>query len=78
MTEVALESSTRKQSAGAFKPTEDTKAVQVDLKDTSKTVRIGCGLSDHQERELINFLLQNRDIFAWKPSDMPGIPRQVA
>jgi hypothetical protein len=46
MTEVAPESSIRKQSTGAFKPTEDTKAVQIDPKDTSKTVRIGCGLSD--------------------------------
>ena len=63
---------------GAFKPTEDTKAVQVDPEDTSKTVRIGCVLSDQQEHELTDFLLQNRDIFAWKPSDMLGIPRQVA
>ena len=77
MTEVAPKSSTRKQSAGAFKPTEDTKAVQDNHEGTSKTIRIGCGLSDQQERNLINFLLQNLDIFAWKPSDMPGIPRQV-
>ena len=63
---------------GAFMPTEDTKAVQVDPKDTSKTVQIGCGLSDWQEHELTNFLIRNRDIFAWKPSNMPGIPRLVA
>jgi hypothetical protein len=78
VTEVMPESSTRKYSARAFKPTEDTKVEQVDPEDTSKTVRIGCGLFDRQERELINFSLQNRDIFAWKPSDMPGILRQVA
>jgi hypothetical protein len=58
---------------GAFKSTEDTKVVQIDHEDTSKTVRIGCGLSNWQEYELINFLLRNQDIFAWKPSDMPGI-----
>ena len=27
---------------------------------------------------LVDFLHANRDIFAWKPSDMPGIPREVA
>ena len=26
---------------------------------------------------LVGFLRANRDIFAWKPSDMPGIPREV-
>jgi hypothetical protein len=27
---------------------------------------------------LIDFLRANIDIFAWSPSDMPGIPREVA
>ena len=27
---------------------------------------------------LIDFLRDNKDIFAWKPSNMPGIPREVA
>ena len=27
---------------------------------------------------LIDFLCANADIFAWSPSDMPGIPRKVA
>jgi hypothetical protein len=27
---------------------------------------------------LIDFLRVNIDIFAWSPSDMPGIPREVA
>ena len=26
---------------------------------------------------LIDFLHDNKNIFAWKPSDMPGIPREV-
>ena len=26
---------------------------------------------------LVDFLHTNQDIFAWKPSDMPGIPREV-
>ncbi|XP_066344168.1 uncharacterized protein [Miscanthus floridulus] len=51
MIETAPKSSRRKQSAGAFKPTNDTNVVRIDLED---------------------------DIFAWKPSDMLGILRQVA
>jgi hypothetical protein len=27
---------------------------------------------------LIDFLCANADIFPWRPSDMPGIPREVA
>jgi hypothetical protein len=27
---------------------------------------------------LVDFLRVNIDIFAWSPSDMPGIPREVA
>ena len=26
---------------------------------------------------LVDFLHDNKDIFAWKPSDMPSIPREV-
>jgi hypothetical protein len=27
---------------------------------------------------LVDFLHANADIFAWSPSDMPGIPREVS
>jgi hypothetical protein len=27
---------------------------------------------------LVDFLLANANIFAWSPSDMPGIPREAA
>jgi len=27
---------------------------------------------------LVDFLRANADVFAWSPSDMPGIPREVA
>ena len=41
-------------------------------------VRIGTTLSSEQESVLVDFLRDNKDIFAWKPSDMLGIPREVA
>ena len=27
---------------------------------------------------LIEVIRENRDVFAWKPSDMPGVPRELA
>ena len=27
---------------------------------------------------LVEFLRKNRDIFAWQPSDMSGVPRELA
>jgi hypothetical protein len=36
-----------------------------------KTIDLGTGDA------LINFLRANRDIFAWKPADMPGVPREL-
>jgi hypothetical protein len=26
---------------------------------------------------LVKFLQENRNIFAWKPADMPGVPREL-
>jgi hypothetical protein len=26
---------------------------------------------------LVKFLHENRDIFTWKPADMPGVPREL-
>ena len=51
--------------------------VQIDPKDASKTAQISCRLSGEQELAFIHFLLRNWDIFAWKPSDMPRISREV-
>nr|GEZ08439.1 reverse transcriptase domain-containing protein [Tanacetum cinerariifolium] len=35
-------------------------------------------LSDKRHTELCSILKKNLDIFAWQPSDMPGVPRSVA
>ena len=60
-------------------PTGDvgTKTIQLQEGDDSKTAIIGAGLCDKYELELINFLRANRDIFAWKPADMPGVPKKL-
>jgi hypothetical protein len=35
------------------------------------------GLTDEQELTLITFLRSNIYVFAWQPSDMPEVPREV-
>nr|GEW83958.1 reverse transcriptase domain-containing protein [Tanacetum cinerariifolium] len=39
---------------------------------------VGGSLSDRGRTELCALLKKNLDIFAWKPSDMTGVPRSVA
>ena len=34
-------------------------------------------MGDKKELELVNFLWANRDVFAWKPADMPGLPKEL-
>ena len=42
----------------------------------SKTVNIGAHLDPKYESTLVSFLCSNADMFAWKPIDMPGVPRE--
>ena len=57
---------------------EGTKEVLIDPNSLEgKVVRIGTTLSSKYESALVGFLGAYKDIFAWKPLDMPGIPREV-
>jgi hypothetical protein len=60
-------------------PSEEVQVKAIDLgtDDNSKTTMIGPGLEPKSEDALISFLRANRDIFAWKPADMPGVPRNL-
>jgi hypothetical protein len=49
----------------------------VTISDDVRTLRIGTTLDTTYESALVDFLRVNHDAFAWKPSDMPGIPREV-
>ena len=64
---------------GLGSPVEGTKEILIDPSSSKgKVVRIGTMLSFKKESALVGFVHTNRDIFAWKPSDMLGIPREVA
>ena len=58
------------------KPAEETEEIQLD-DDPSYTTRVGTSLSRELRDQLVKFLRDNRDVFAWSPSDMPGISPDV-
>ncbi|RDX77432.1 hypothetical protein CR513_42447, partial [Mucuna pruriens] len=53
-------------------PAEDVKSVQIGL-SASHVTKVGTTLSCEEEEQLVGFLKQNVDVFAWTPQDMPGI-----
>jgi hypothetical protein len=64
--------------AGSFKAAEQTKEVPLDpATPEGKALRVSSTVDPKFEVVLVDFLRANADIFAWSPSDMPGIPREV-
>src|SRR4051812_27704493 len=68
----------RAEDETTFQATKDSKKIALDSSDPIKFVVLGDGLSSKWESELVEFLRENRDIFAWSPQDMPGVPRELA
>ena len=62
----------------SFKPADEIVKFQVHPTDPTKTASIGAQLNPDVDAALREFLRENWDIFAWHPSDMPGIPRRLA
>ncbi|XP_059635272.1 uncharacterized protein LOC132277429 [Cornus florida] len=50
----------------------------IDPYKLDKTIRVGLGLAEGEKQQLIDFLSQNADVFAWSHSDMPGISPSVS
>jgi hypothetical protein len=65
-----------KRAAFSFEPAKDVKDAVIS--DADRTLRIGTVLDPKAESTLVDFLKANLDVFAWKPSDMKGILREVA
>ena len=62
----------------SFKPADEIVKFQVHPMDPTKIASIGTQLNPTIDAALREFLRENWDIFAWHPSDMPGIPRRLA
>ena len=43
------------------------------LPDVDKYFQIGAGMKDEDKVEMLLFLIQNIDIFAWSPYEVPGV-----
>ena len=55
-----------------------TKQVPVDEDGASgATFTIGADLAPEQERELVDFLRANKEVFAWEPKQLVGVPRGI-
>jgi hypothetical protein len=74
-----LEIPEKTDTANKPQPSEEVQVKAIDLGtgDNSNTTMIVVGLEPKYEDVLISFLRANRDIFAWKPVDMPGVPRRL-
>ncbi|XP_074327673.1 uncharacterized protein LOC141665583 [Apium graveolens] len=62
----------------SFSPVGETVDVVIDEHSPEKMVKMGKYLSPQIKDELTRLLWEFSDIFAWSPSDMPGIPTDVA
>jgi hypothetical protein len=54
-----------------------SKTIPLSPDEPSKVAHVGNNLDPKHELALVKFLQENRDIFAWKPADMPGVPREL-
>ena len=56
----------------------ETKQVPVNEDRSSGAIfTIGAGLDPGQEEALVRFLRANKEIFAWEPGQLVGVPREV-
>jgi hypothetical protein len=73
-----MEIPTKKAGIIAWPSKIDTIKIHLGTGDPSKTAIISAHLSKEKELVLTNFLRENKDIFAWKPADMPSVLRELA
>lgn len=58
--------------------TTETEEILVHPAYPDQLVTIGRNFSKEGRRQLITLLKNSQDVFAWKPSDMKGVPRWIA
>ena len=54
-------------------PTEVLKDIPLDENNPERFTRIGTSMEDKTKPDLVQFLRENIDVFAWSHEDMPGI-----
>ncbi|GJS75289.1 reverse transcriptase domain-containing protein [Tanacetum coccineum] len=76
--ECAMISGPSIQPPTAKKVLEEKIKIAIHPEYPEQTVAIGSTLTEKGRKELCALLKQNLDIFAWKPADMTGVPRNIA
>ena len=56
-----------------MEPIEALENISLDEENPEKSTRIGADLEEKIKKDLIRFLRENIDVFAWSHEDMPGI-----
>ncbi|GKE83305.1 hypothetical protein Tco_1553305, partial [Tanacetum coccineum] len=60
------------------KGTEDVEHAVINDAHSDQTITIAANLSKTLKEKLCELLRSNKDVFAWTPTDMTGIPRELA
>ncbi|GJU27456.1 reverse transcriptase domain-containing protein [Tanacetum coccineum] len=76
--ECAMISGPEDQPPPVNKVKEERIKVAINPEHPEHTVMIGSDLTEKTRSKLCNLLQRSLDIFAWTPTDMTGVPRQIA
>ncbi|GJV15170.1 reverse transcriptase domain-containing protein [Tanacetum coccineum] len=76
--ECAMISGPKDQPPLVNKVKEERIKVAINPEYPEQTVMIGSDLTEKTRSKLCNLLQRSLDIFAWTPTDMTGVPRQIA
>jgi hypothetical protein len=55
------------------KPSEELETIELEDGHPERTTKIGANLPPKMKESLVQFLKNNKDVFAWSHEDMPGI-----
>ncbi|GKV36705.1 hypothetical protein SLEP1_g44805 [Rubroshorea leprosula] len=58
-------------------PVEPVETVPLNPDVPERTVKIGTKLTEEEQAELLEFLRNNQDVFAWTTDEMPGVPIEL-
>ncbi|GJW52743.1 reverse transcriptase domain-containing protein [Tanacetum coccineum] len=75
--ECAMVSGPEEQPILVNKVKEERVKVAINPEHPEQTIMIGSDLTEKTRSKLCNLLQRSLDIFAWTPTDMTGVPRQI-
>ena len=59
------------------KSIEDLTEIRIDPNNPDRFFLLGSQLPETEKTKLLNLLMQNKEVFAWTPYEMPGISPEV-